>query len=301
MKMKQFNNIAKLNQIELKKFLFKKLKEQYDVVYNEDGFLYAQGSKPVLLVAHMDTVHKESPKFILIEDGKISSPQGIGGDDRCGIAIILEVIKHHNCSVLFTEDEEVGGIGADKFVNTKLAKSLVSEFNFIIEFDRKGDKDAVFYDCDNQEFEEFITKKYFKTNVGSFSDISIIAPKLKTAAVNLSCGYYNAHTKDEYVVWNEMMRIVQESIALLDRMDEIKFEYIENEYKGYYEYGYADYNMIGDYEYGIESVFIIEYEDGFELKVAEVIAISEAEAIGKLLMMCSDLTYNQILWIEKDV
>ena len=34
---------------------------------------------------------------------------------------------------------------------------------------------------------------------GSFGDISILAPYLKTAAVNLSAGYYNAHRKHELI------------------------------------------------------------------------------------------------------
>ena len=296
--MKQFNDLAKLNQIELKKVLSKKLMQHYDVVYNEDGFLYAQGSKPILLVAHMDTVHKETPKQIVIENQKISSPQGIGGDDRCGIYMILEIIKEHDCSVLFTEDEEVGGIGADKFVQTALAQSLISQFNFIIEFDRKGKDDAVFYDCENPEFEEFITQKYFKTNFGSFSDISIIAPALQVAAVNLSCGYYKPHTTEEYVMFDEMEKVIQEASWLIDIADETKFEYIENDYKHYYgRYWY--YDAIGNNETGYEHLWSIDYEDSKKrLGWSEVYAFSEVEAIGRFLMEHDNLTYKDILYIE---
>lgn len=297
MKMKQFKDLLKLNQLKLKSKLKKELFQFYDVVYDEDGFLYAQGEIPVLLVAHMDTVHKETPKMILIEKGKISSPQGIGGDDRCGIAMILDVIKTHKCSVLFTEDEEVGGIGASKFTNTELAKSLISKFNFIIEFDRKGNRDAVFYDCGNEEFENFITQKYFKTNMGSFSDISIVAPYLKTAAVNLSCGYYNAHTTKEYIVWDEMLKVIEEAKWLLDKMDETKYEYVENQYR-YLDGNYDFYDSIGIYT-GFESLWGIDYEDGFTLGFAEVFAFSKEEAIGKFLMKNEHLTYRNVLWVEE--
>lgn len=299
MKMKQFNNLVKLNQKELKKFVNQQLRKSYKAVYCEDGFVYAQGSKPILLVAHMDTVHKTTPKMIIYQDGKISSPQGIGGDDRCGIAMILEIIQHHNCSVLFTEDEEIGGIGAEKFVNSKLGQSLVSAFDFILEFDRKGSCDAVFYDCGNEEFEEFINQKYFKTNFGSFSDISVIAPALKVAAVNLSCGYYEAHTLKEYVVWDEMLRITKEAIALIDRADGTKFEYIEDAYWNWYDDDYAYYDIIGDQMYGVEKIWGISFEYKGDIGFSEVYAITKDEAIGKFLKRYDDLTYRHILDVSE--
>ena len=132
--------------------------------------------------------------------------------------------------------EKVGEYMNAHFVNLKidmetaygseLAKKLIGKFNYIIEFDRKGNNDAVFYDCDNKDFEKFITKDFYKTNIGSFTDISIIAPYLKAAAVNLSCGYYKAHTKEEYVMWSEMETSMHEAIKILARtMDDDKFEY----------------------------------------------------------------------------
>lgn len=300
MKMKQFEKLVRLNQKQLKKTLHKNLCEIYDEVYCEDGFVYAQGEVPILLVAHMDTVHKETVKQIVYEGNKISSPQGIGGDDRCGIAMVLDVVKHHKCSVLFTEDEENGGIGATKFIKSELGESLVSAFNFIIEFDRKGNDDAVFYDCANEDFEDFVTKKFFKTAGGSFSDISIIAPALEVAAVNLSCGYYNAHTTKEYVVWDEMLRVTQEAINLIDRADGTQYEYVDSYYKDDIWFDdYAYYNAIGGDDFGAISLWCISYEDRGMGGSAEVYANSEDEAVGKFLRYASKLTYEDILWIEK--
>ena len=75
---------------------------------------------------------------------------------------------------------------------------------FLVEIDRKGANDAVYYDCDNPDFEEYITGKGFQTAIGSFSDISLLAPELGVAAVNLSSGYYNAHTLHEFINVNEL-------------------------------------------------------------------------------------------------
>lgn len=159
-------NIYKKTEAELKAFVAEKLKANYTDITVDDGFVFAKGTFPVLLVAHLDTVHKETPKsFVYSVDGDvISSPQGIGGDDRNGVFSVLEVSKRYNCSVLFCEQEEVGGKGAEKFIESEISNDL--EFNYIIEFDRKGSNDAVFYDCDNPEFTEFITKAFYKEEWG---------------------------------------------------------------------------------------------------------------------------------------
>lgn len=250
-KIKKFKNLCNIGQADLKDKLYNMLKSTgYTDVVNEDGFLYAKGEHPVLLVAHMDTVHKRLPEIITVEqkEGKtiISSPYGIGGDDRCGIFMILEVIKDLKCSVIFTEDEERGGIGASKFCKTDYVKDI--NVNYIIEFDRANEKDAVFYHCDNEDFEKFVTEDYFETDYGSYTDICDIAPELGVAAVNFSCGYYKAHTINEYVVFEEMMESIKQAKKIMQKEVTEPFEYIEMEYS-YKGYGYGSYGY-GNYGYG---------------------------------------------------
>ena len=225
--MKEFIKLCTMSQIDLKSFAAKELEKTHSSIYVGDGYVYAPGRFPVLLVAHLDTVHAHLPKTIIYGERSrtISSPEGIGGDDRCGVYMIFEILKQYNCSVLFCEDEELGNVGAKKFVETGLAKA--DDFNYIIEFDRKNSNDAVFYNCANVEFERFITKEFFETAIGSEADISYLAPTLNCAAVNLSCGYYNLHTLDEYVVIPEMHKIIDATCNILARTKaEDKFEYI---------------------------------------------------------------------------
>lgn len=247
-----FKQLCGLSQKTLKETVTKKLKKKYSDVTVDKGFVFAKGEVPILLVAHMDTVHKELPKEFVYVDGKLSSPQGIGGDDRCGVYAILEIINKHKCSVLFCEDEEIGGIGAKDFIKNEVSDGL--EFNYIIELDRTGKNDAVFYNCDNEKFEDFITDDdAFKTNWGSFSDISVIAPALGIAAVNISCGFYKAHTKDEYVVLSDLDYCIKNVCKLIERTtDEDKFEYIEakRSYYGSYYGNYYGRGYYSDYDYG---------------------------------------------------
>ena len=234
--MKKFTEICKMSQQEVKAYMAKYLASNKYNVVNKDGFLYAKGDVPVLLVAHMDTVHKQKINTIIEANGKISSPQGIGGDDRCGVFIIMNIIKDLHCSVVLCEDEEIGGVGAHKFADTEFIHDL--GVNYMIEFDRMNANDAVFYSCDNEEFTNFVTDfTGFKTAYGSFSDISILAPASKIAAVNLSCGYYKAHTTDEYVVYDEMLATIQAAKALIETECD-KFEYIPKKQTSLWDYNY---------------------------------------------------------------
>ena len=241
--MKKFEDICKMTQQEVKKYMHKYLsKNKYDVV-NEDGFLYAKGTVPVLLVAHMDTVHKNKCTTIVNKDGKLSSPQGIGGDDRCGIFMIMNIVKEFHCSVLLCEDEESGGVGARKFTKAKMKHTNENgdtmefayidqlDVNFMIEFDRKGNNDAVFYSCDNKDFIKFVTEVTgFKYATGSFSDISVLMPAASLSAVNLSCGYYNAHTINEYVIYDEMMDTIDAAKDLIKEECTEPFDYVAKVY-----------------------------------------------------------------------
>lgn len=237
--MKTFEDICKMTQHEVKVYMKGYLSSKKYKPIDEDGFLYAKGTVPVLLVAHMDTVHHEQCKEIINRNGKMSSPQGIGGDDRCGIFIIMNLVKELNCSVLLCEDEEKGTVGAKKFTKTEYIKNL--DVNYMIEFDRKNSSDAVFYTCDNKEFINFVTDVTgFKQATGSFSDISTLMPVAGLSAVNLSCGYYNAHHVTEYVIYDEMMDTVEAAKVLIKEECEKPFEYIKKEYK--FTGSYASFN-----------------------------------------------------------
>ncbi len=54
-----FETILRLPQMELKKTLKAELKSRGYPITDKPGYLYAEGTIPVLLVAHMDTVHRQ--------------------------------------------------------------------------------------------------------------------------------------------------------------------------------------------------------------------------------------------------
>jgi disulfide oxidoreductase YuzD len=267
--MKTFEDICYMTQAEVKDYMQQYLTSKQYKVINEDGFLYAKGTIPVLLVAHMDTVHKEQCRSIMQSGDTISSTQGIGGDDRCGVFIIANIVKELNCSVLLCEDEEVGGVGARKFTKTDYIKNL--GVNYMIEFDRRGKDDAVFYSCDNDSFTSFVvTNTEYKKTFGSFSDISVLMPESKLCGVNLSCGYYSPHTVKEYVVYSEMMNTIEAAKKLINAECEKPFEYKEAPIKNY-EFDYFDrYNPPSKKNKRKTMAELIKEDDYLEIEVVAI-------------------------------
>lgn len=294
-----FVKICKMTQKELKAYTALELNALNRKVTVGDGYVFAKGNFPVCLVAHLDTVHDKLPsKFLYDPNTTIASaPEGIGGDDRCGIYMVLKIAKKYDCSVLFCEDEEIGAVGARKFIESEVAKEL--EFNYMIELDRKGNQDAVFYDCDNPEFEDFITKDFYKTAWGSFSDISTLAPFFRCAAVNLSCGYYNAHTKDEYVVMTEMYHSINEVCKILERTTEADaFEYIEAVHYSKC-YGMGWYDNYDYYNNDKENWYVIQYMAlNGKTEWYDVTAYTYEEAIGRFCIELPNIPYANIIDVD---
>lgn len=186
----------------LKERLYTVLQRYYDKVINHNDFLYAEGSIPIALVAHLDTVFSSSPTFVSYDKKEqlIYSGQGGIGDDRAGVFAILKLLlKGYHPYIIFTTGEEIGGIGALSITQSLSQPNL----KYIIELDRRGSNDCVFYNHYDEEFISYIESFGFEYALGSFSDISIICPLWNIAGVNLSIGYYNEHTTREFVCVDE--------------------------------------------------------------------------------------------------
>lgn len=217
----------------MKKFLVAYLKKHYpkNQVFYSEHYIYAIGNIPIALVAHMDTVHTKVPSQIFWdrEQDVIWSPQGLGADDRAGIFAIMSIVASGLLPhIVFTTDEEKGGIGA-----TLLSKRTnpFEDLRYMIELDRNGFKDCVFYDCDNQKFEEFVEKFGFETDWGSYSDICELCPSWKVAGVNLSVGYFNEHTMSEFLMPCILLETIRKVKIMLTQEEIPYFKYIPYIYK----------------------------------------------------------------------
>lgn len=264
------------DQLQLKRILKRMLKPYYSKIYDEDGFLYVPSENVnIMLTAHMDTIHPDQCVDIYdiyntdvdvkapVQKAALWSPQGIGGDDRCGISIIFEILQTTDFrpSIVFCEDEEVGGKGSDKFATwLSLHTDMATDIKYIIEIDRRNATDAVFYDCGNEDFIKYIEGiTEYKEADGTFSDIGNISPVLDVASVNLSCGYYHEHTLSHYVVPEEMehtFEVVKRLLENAENVEKFAYEEIKYDYSKYYRYGY------GGWGYGYGSGY--DYDDYYD-------------------------------------
>lgn len=259
----KLETIIKFTQAELKAYVANELKiNGYEVVVG-DGFVYAKGTEPYLLTAHLDTVHESKrgmPKAIHYEKNKagntvMSSPQGIGADDRAGVYAVLELMKSFHATILFCEDEEIGSKGAAKFIKTNHVVDLC-DLNYLIQIDRRGAHDAVFYECGNKKFQNFIEDNTdFVKAYGSWTDICELSPACDVASVNFSTGYYDEHTVQETLVLEELEHIIEQIKHLLCvDCDQFAYEgtdywYDDSYYCGYSEKTFGYPNSKGEYSY----------------------------------------------------
>lgn len=209
--------ICQLKQISLWKTMCEYLKTVYPKVKCTREYIHAEGEIPIALVAHLDTVFAEPPKNIYYDErkGVIWSPDGLGADDRAGVFAILKIIKHGlRPHIIFTTDEEKGGLGATQMTMV-YKKPPFKELKYIIQLDRRGVNDCVFYECDNKKFTKYIESFGFVEEIGSFSDVSILCPAWKVAGVNLSIGYENEHSVSETLHVNAMIATINTVINML--------------------------------------------------------------------------------------
>src|SRR5690606_21038421 len=210
----------------------------YDVI---DGNIYITKKTDTkvkhypCVVAHMDTVHDIAEDLTILsvksEDDELYSgfnrvtmtQTGIGGDDKVGIFIALSCLeKFDNIKLVFFKDEEVGCNGSyDAWM------PFFNDCRFVIQCDRSGSTDFITTACGTKmASKDFIKdagkimKKYgYVSNTGSMTDVYALKQMgLGVSACNLSCGYYNPHSNNEYVSLNDVSNCLDLVTDMINNM-----------------------------------------------------------------------------------
>lgn len=250
--------------------------EEMGVAYDMDNYgniYYLDNENVPLLSAHMDTVRKEEDLCIGAflnesEDDKIFSGGILGGDDKCGVYIILKVLETgKKVNFIFSRDEEIGCLGIKALLKPNYSenKELTNKVRnclYCLVLDRKHNNDIICEQNDygTEEFEKALEKI---SNEGNFgyrgarglcSDANTIRDYISTA--NLSVGYYEPHSQKEYVSKKDLQNALDYTIAIIDNLKEqfkaaeVKtYNYYNNRHYGYYDFpGYYDDDFDG-YDY----------------------------------------------------
>ena len=226
---KEFHFLSQLfglSQTQIREFLASHLKKKgYTQIYMTKDYLYAVGDMPIALVAHMDVIYTGREEVQVFYDPRhnvLWSPQGLGADDRAGIYAILKILQRgFKPTLIFTTEEETGGVGARKFIQDY--PQPLTKLKYIVELDRQGSSDCVFYDCNNENFTEYIQSFGFVRNWGTYTDICEICPKWKIAGVNLSIGYLQEHSLGEHLRVSWMNITIKKLIKLLEDVQNAEF------------------------------------------------------------------------------
>lgn len=204
-------------------------------------------NKP-LICAHIDQVQQTICEYTVTHNDYIygfnnHKQVGLGADDKNGVWILLKLLqKYPDLSFIFSAQEETGGKIYD------LCQDIdISNTPYALIFDRKGGGDIIGasnnYCCDDLEQAiATIGRGYgYKPAQGIYSDCDALSEYIP--CVNLSCGYYNAHTDNEYTNINELINALEFGKALINDLPRQRYELpektiYEHNYKTIYEHNY---------------------------------------------------------------
>jgi hypothetical protein len=197
------------------------LPKECTVVVNAGNMIVHKGNPNTIrpfYVAHMDQVHDYVPfmtldirdEVLYAYDGN-EDQTGTGGDDKCGIYVAIAMLRTlENCSAVFVRDEEVGCIGSGS-----VPLGWFKNAAFVIQCDRNNTSYDIIAKtngmvCASDEFVEAMLAlpacKLHTTAQGSITDIGALAKRgLGVSMINLSSGYYEAHSSREVVSIPQLM------------------------------------------------------------------------------------------------
>ena len=169
------------------------------------------------IVAHLDQVQRNHSKdFIPTETKELIfgySPrnrrqEGLGADDKNGIWIALRCLeKYGTLKVAFFIEEETGCRGS-----SQADMDFFRDCRFVIQPDRRGHQDLIttigWTELCSDEFLKAIGYKQFgyQKTEGAMTDILALKENgLEISCINLSCGYYEPHTDNEFTVKADLL------------------------------------------------------------------------------------------------
>lgn len=177
------------------------------------------------VISHTDTVHRIDSINVVEENlpnaqGQIKlalkayndqgNPTGIGGDDKCGVFACLTLLKQlPYLKAAFFVSEETGCHGSKNadpefFKNVGYAIQFDAPENWMITEKCFGqilfDRDTEFFKTCDKVLTEGMVPADMQYMVHPYTDVYALRGKFNFSCINFSIGYYDYHTKNEYVV-----------------------------------------------------------------------------------------------------
>lgn len=260
-----------LSQMELAEHIIQVVAETglYEPTIVMDGGLICFPKKevPLILLSHLDTVSQVQPlkedieiSGNIISLSKDSDPKVkcLGGDDRNGVHLMLEVVAQGiTPTLIFPYDEEIGCVGTSSMIN-EISRDIeifsrLQNNKLMVQIDRGvhglghvWDQEVVYYDESNKDFIQLMNC-WFVEDMGSFTDVAEWSPFLGVSGCNIGAGYRNEHTRLEQTnitILKDQLRKLLQVIEITSEDDTPFYEHVACD-----KFGYEIYEDMDMYTY----------------------------------------------------
>jgi putative aminopeptidase FrvX len=195
------------------------------------------------IVSHMDTVHeivdnyyvkefiKEKSKIRILRavtELETNNRTGIGGDDKCGIFACLYLLETlPKVKIVFFTQEETGCRGS-----RNIDLSFFEDCRYIIQLDRKDRSDFIAKFSNQSTISHKFSSKIgrikkefgYKNTTGLFTDcFRLWERKVGISCINLSCGYYEPHSDDEYIVIDDLENSIYFTESIIEALGDWQY------------------------------------------------------------------------------
>lgn len=207
------------------------------------GYELPHGFYYPCVISHTDTVHRidtinvvesmlpnsqgELKKALLAINNE-GNPTGIGGDDKCGVFACLTLLKElPYLKAAFFVSEETGCHGSKKadtefFSNVGYAIQFDAPENYMVTEKCFGsqlfDRDSEFFTKIDKVLTENMVLEDMDYMTHPYTDVWALRNKFDFACINFSIGYYNYHTKNEYVIPEDVYNGIKMGREMIDSL-----------------------------------------------------------------------------------
>ena len=195
------------------------------------------------VISHTDTVHglgdinveeemlenaQGELKLSLKAYNNNGGPTGIGGDDKCGVFACLILLRDLPfLKAAFFVSEETGCHGSKK-----ADKGFFHDVGYAIQFDAPEnwmvtekcfgqvlfDRESDFFKSCDEVLCENMRKGYMEYMVHPYTDVYALRSQFDFSCINFSIGYYDYHSKDEYVVVEDVESGIRMGKSMIEKL-----------------------------------------------------------------------------------
>jgi tripeptide aminopeptidase len=234
--------------------------EQNNIEYYTDSHKNVYATKKVtedlpenfyfpLVISHTDTVHpldninvveeqlpdaQNNIKLALKAYNDDGEPTGIGGDDKCGVFACLTLLKEMPyLKAAFFVSEETGCHGSRKsdpkfFENVGYGIQFDAPENWMItEFcfgTKLFERNSEFFEKCNTVLTEGLQRVEYMRH--PYTDVQALKELYDFQCINFSIGYYNYHTRHEYVVVDDVFNGIEVGKKMIESLGYTKHKLV---------------------------------------------------------------------------